>query len=231
MSDPTELKLNVLFEDDSILAIDKPSGLASHALNPTDHSVENLLRRQNKDLHLLHRLDTGTSGVLLFAQTPNIYEQMREQFKLRTIQKYYRAWTAAVISQTWDLPLTIDASLAHHEKSKKRMIALRSPQDRHYRGKPLAAITKILQINKLAPLTEIQVQIITGVMHQIRVHLKHIGLPLIGDSIYSAGPAIMSEPVKAKRLGLHAERVVFKLNGQDYEITSKKPELQDLIDF
>jgi 23S rRNA pseudouridine1911/1915/1917 synthase len=194
--------------------------LASHALNPTDHSVENLLRRQNKDLHLLHRLDTGTSGVLLFAKTPSIYEQMREQFKLRTIQKYYRAWTAAVISQTWALPLTIDAPLAHHEKSKKRMIALRSPQDRHYRGKPLAAITRVLQIHPVTPLTEIQVQIITGVMHQIRVHLASRGLPLVADTLYGGKPAL-----GLQRQALHATQLRFShpLGGQTIDVHCEPP--------
>jgi len=224
--------ITVIFENDAILAVRKPAGMPSHSL-PNNHqiSVESIMRASRADLpelSLLHRLDTGTSGVLLFAKDLEIFKLMREKFKTHEIRKFYRAWSAGKTSQKntsgmathalapilpEKFPFLINLPLAHHPKNKKKMIAL--PPDRNFsaRGKPLPAQT-IVHAKKQGSneLYEFEVQIITGVMHQIRVHLAYYGFPLIGDVIYG------SRDRAGERLGLHAERIEFELLGLQYKI-------------
>ena len=220
--------LPILFEDDFILAVDKPSGLPSHSLGPDDEeNVEKLLLKQRSfpDLHLLHRLDNGTSGVLLFAKSKAAYEAMRERFQNRKIQKNYLAFAEKPeISslKEFTFPHRIDTPLAHHPKSKKRMIVLPPGLKREYRGKPLPALTFLKSAEKTTfqgkSAIRFEVEILTGVTHQIRVHLASIGYPLIGDAIYGKKTG---EGETLPRLGLHAESVQFELNGFQYQIHSK----------
>ncbi len=216
----------VLFEDDFILAADKPSGIPSHSLGPEDEeNVEKLLSKQRgAELHLLHRLDTGTSGVLLLAKDKATFEAMREKFKNREIQKNYLAFAdlpAFHALKGLTLPLRIETPLAHHPKSKKKMITLPPGFKREYRGKPLPAITILKKAEPVSfqgiQAVRFDVEIVTGVMHQIRVHLASLGFPLIGDPIYGKK---LAEGEQLPRLGLHAENVQFRLNDIEYKIHS-----------
>jgi 23S rRNA pseudouridine1911/1915/1917 synthase len=224
--------MEILFEDQQILAVNKPSGVPSHSLpgNP-EASVESILRETDPDrddatraLRLLHRLDTGTSGVLLFGKGEKIYEQMRAKFAEHSLSKIYWAWTELTeaslpIAQALQFPHLINTPLAHHPKSKKRMIVLPEGVKRDFRGKPLPAHTVLLSFQESeflgAPTLKFEVQIVTGVMHQIRVHLQSLGFPLLGDPIYKKGEA----PIGV-RLGLHARTVEFELNGFQYNLTA-----------
>ena len=219
--------LELLFEDERILAFHKPTGLPSqsqaHSSQETAESLAKALR-PNEDLHLLHRLDTGTSGVLLFSKSKESFDEIRLLFKNRKIRKFYRArcWGR---SQNHTPPPVIDTPLAHHPKSKKRMIAIPEGLHRIYRGKPLQAITLIhdwgevrapqeSEFSDAPPTFEFKLEIKTGVMHQIRVHLAHLGFPIHGDSLY--GRDLPPYP----RLALHAERVELEDRGYRYRIES-----------
>ncbi len=219
----------ILFEDEFILAVNKPSGLPSHSLDPADlHSVEAKLKldRPHEALQLLHRLDTGTSGVLMFAKNDFIFNKMREKFKLKEIKKRYRAWSSRSPESVSTIrkisfPSTLKLELAHHPKSKKRMIVIPPEKSRQYRGKPLPTLSilhgaKESQFQGHAAI-EFEVEIVTGVMHQIRVTLEYLGFPLIGDPIYRKG--IETKEGESKpRLALHAEKIEFDLEGFHYSI-------------
>jgi 23S rRNA-/tRNA-specific pseudouridylate synthase len=220
------MRLKSLFEDDRILAIHKPSGLASHSLGDTDPSCELLLRAQRPELTLFlaHRLDTGTSGVLIFAKTEAAFEGLREQFKLKKIKKEYRAWSEKTPSRetvlkTLSFPYRINLSLAHHAKSKKRMIALPPEKHRHLRGKPIAALSILHSVHEEVffgiSAFRFELEIVTGVMHQIRVHLESLGFPLIGDPVYEK-----VDREEKPRLGLHARKISFVLGSYHYEISA-----------
>jgi 23S rRNA pseudouridine1911/1915/1917 synthase len=220
--------LHTLFEDHSIIAIEKPSGLPSHSLTEDQVSCESTLKqeRPSETLFLAHRLDTGTSGVLVFAKNESTYNEIREQFKLKKIQKRYLAWsenTAERSAQTDTLrfPHTLDWPLAHHAKSKKRMIALTLGTERNFRGKAIPALSILhgMQEETFAdlPALKFDLEIVTGVMHQIRVHLATLGFPLIGDTIYER-----SERMTPIRLALHARKISFQLGGFLYEIESDR---------
>jgi len=224
--------IDLLFEDDFILALNKPSGLPSQIQqDPAQDTAE---RRVNTSFphhppFLLHRLDTGTSGVLLFAKTPEVFTEMREKFSSRSIQKFYTAWSAVDLPESLvEFPFRINLPLAHHPQNRKRMIVLPEGKFRRYRGKPLPALT---WIDSLHPVLidgrntlRIGVRIETGVMHQIRAHLAHSGFPLIGDSLYGD-----SAHGAGFRLGLHASGVEFELRGARYRITAPEPRTLEQI--
>jgi 23S rRNA pseudouridine1911/1915/1917 synthase len=232
----------LLFEDDQILAISKKSGIPSETqfrVNETPpgtspkETAETIAAalRPELSLKLLHRLDTGTSGVLLFAKSATAFEEIRLKFKNREIRKFYRARSGFRPQTGMDhsspvpsLPFTVDLPLAHHPKSKKRMIVLPPGRSREYRGKPLSAISILHRARTLIPIDavpvyEFEIEIKTGVMHQIRVHLAHLGFPILGDPVYGKG--LPPFP----RLALHAERVEFDYRGFRYRIQSRNPDL------
>ncbi len=219
--------IELLFEDDFILALNKPSGLPSqNQRDPNQLTAERCVKTlfPHLPIQLLHRLDTGTSGVLLFAKNDEVFMQMRQKFAERTLRKSYLAWSKAERDPALpNLPLKIDLPLAHHPQSKRRMIVLPEGKFRRFRGKPIPALTWIdsVQPVSLAGLNalRIEVRIETGVMHQIRAHLAHHGLPLIGDPIYGSSRE-MPTPM---RLGLHASQVEFELRGARYRINAPEP--------
>lgn len=220
--------IDPVFEDDLILALNKPSGLPSQ--NQEDPDQDTAERRVKTCVpgsapHLLHRLDTGTSGVLLFAKTEAVFREMRDQFRNRSITKTYVAWSLADLPSGFpDLPLRIDLPLAHHPQNRKKMIALPEGRFRSYRGKPLPAVTWIDSVRECkfsgVNLLKFKVRIETGVMHQIRVHLAHSGFPLVGDPLYGK----RADAPSGFRLGLHASGVEFELHGAQYRIHAPEPE-------
>lgn len=221
--------MEILFEDEALIAVNKPSGVPSNFQNQSKvgvPSIEEALKRQRapSQVFLLHRLDVGTSGVLLFAKSEVVYEKMRAHFESRQIRKFYWAWSEHLIQKP--LPLEIQSSLAHHPKSDKRMIVvdpekMSNRPKTFYRGKPLPALTRIHSVEpcewKGIHLYRYQVEIITGVMHQIRVHLASIGIPLAGDALYNKSPGGLD------RLGLHAHQVEFKFENYLYQIEAPAP--------
>jgi len=227
-------QIKILFEDEWVLALDKPSLMPSHTLysqvNEGQLTCESWLRlsRPKESFFLAHRLDTGTSGVLLFAKTEAIFNQLRELFKLKKIKKQYVAWSEITperqsLVPTLSLPHPIDWNLAHHPKSRKRMIAIPPDKRRSIRGKPMKAISIIHGVREEdylgIPALRFDLEIVTGVMHQIRVHMQELGFALIGDGIYEK---VVRQ--KTPRLALHARRIEFELDGYRYGIESEYQE-------
>ncbi len=239
MIDPTsdsQFDLRVLYEDSELLILNKRSGVPSapHSPDETGTAVEAALHlcpsligvgEKNLEPGLVHRLDTGTSGVLVFAKTQAEFQRLKQIWKDRRVEKIYRAMTMRD-SPLPSLPAQIDYPLAHDAKSKKKMIALLNPKWRHYRGKPIPALTRILNGFKLgsSELFDLTVQIETGVMHQIRCHLDAWGAPIWGDPIYGK---TKPNPIKApaERLWLHAWKLGFHAAaGHWLEVEAPLPE-------
>jgi 23S rRNA-/tRNA-specific pseudouridylate synthase len=225
--------MQILFEDEHLIALNKPSGIPSNTLESSSidsPSMEELVARlyAPNPAFLLHRLDVGTSGVLLFAKSEDAFEKIRDLFRLKKIKKIYWAYSEEELKQ--ELPLEITHSIAHHPKSKKRMVVIepdkmaKRPQT-FYRGNPIPAHSRILSSTPVEwlgkPLFRYEVEIITGVMHQIRVHCRFVGIPLIGDLIYGTKN---EDPASSfPRLGLHAKKVEFKLGNYLYQIEAPGP--------
>ncbi len=229
--------LRILFEDSSIIAISKPAGIPSHTLSdPEQITVESLLKKERPELgelSILHRLDRGTTGILLFAKTKIVFDQIRLLFQQKKITKLYKAWSkiraGKLPPEFKTLPFTIQYPLAHHPKNKKKMVVILPHQKQSFRGKPLPAKTIILEIRQFPAITEFKVQIITGVTHQIRVHLNAFGFPLVGDGLYlpkEYTTDCLTETKQEPELGLHASEISFDLDQVHYHIvdnTRKTP--------
>lgn len=202
-----QLAVRILYEDDTLIAIDKPAGMPSHALRAeeTDTAANFLLARYpelaavgkgEKEPGLVHRLDTDTSGVLLAARTAHAYAVLRRQFSAHQVAKEYRTLVHGDVAAGGELRMPI----AHerHNRRKMRVCALSGP-----RPGARAAVTRYRPLERFGPYTLLAVEIPTGVMHQIRVHLASVGHPIVGDHLYG-GAVCDSDP---PRHLLHASRV------------------------
>lgn len=223
--------LKILYEDEEILVFTKPVGMPSvpHSSDEIGTAVNAALAyypsfagigRGGLEPGILHRLDTLTSGAILFAKTEHAYRRLTELWKNRKIDKVYRALVSPSTpdQKPLQVPLLISWPIGASRKSSKRQIAATgSFFFREIRGKPQEAITWIDEMNPHGNAQDLTIRIETGVRHQIRCHLSATGWPIIGDSLYK-GQA-------SSRLWLHAWKIgIPSPDGQKLWIESPLPE-------
>lgn len=199
----------VLHEDDQLLAIDKPAGVAVHGGSGVSFGVIEQLRRARPDarfLELVHRLDKETSGVLLLAKKRSALTALQDQFRERGTTKVY----AALVNGAWpagrkviDVPLlkTLDAQGERHVR------AVAADHDEARRS-----ITLVKVARKFAAHTLLDVTLKTGRTHQIRVHLAHEGHPIVGDPKYgdfALNRTMARGELRFARMFLHARHLAF----------------------
>jgi 23S rRNA pseudouridine1911/1915/1917 synthase len=215
--------LDILYEDENLLILNKTSGIPTLPLTPgeTETAVGSALAQApsiakvgNAGLEpgLLHRLDTGTSGALAFAKTHSEFTRLKTLWTTGGVVKTYRAWVASESeTQLFKIIQTFKLKLGHDPKSSKKMIVVSSDNTK-IRGKPLPTETEFVSIlNRVDKYFEIEILIRTGVMHQIRCTLQHLGWPILGDKIYKGQ--------EFPRLMLHAWKLKVPLvNGRNLEI-------------
>ncbi len=193
---PRELAIPILYEDNALLVVDKPAGLVVHPGAGTTETtlVEALL--VGRDLPasdnpvrpgIVHRLDKETSGVLVVAKTAEALASLQSQFAARTVEKLYLALVDGVIAEDEG---RIDAPIGRDPAAPRRMSIQAG-------GRTAQTVFRVLRRERGRSL--LLVRPLTGRTHQVRVHFRYIGLPVVGDEIYG-GPA-------APRLGLHAWRL------------------------
>jgi 23S rRNA pseudouridine1911/1915/1917 synthase len=175
-----------------MLAVDKPAGVATHGFSGRDGAtLANFLAAHRPGIlnvgtsrwepGLVHRLDIETSGVVLVAKTQFAFDQLRAQFRRRSITKTY-------LALVWGQPLergTIDLALAHDRGDRRRMVAVDQPE-RSTAHRVWRAITHYHVVATAGGLSLLEVEMVTGVTHQIRVHLSSNGYPIVGDTLYGA---------------------------------------------
>ena len=217
----------VLFEDDHLLAIDKPTGVAVHGGSGVSFGVIEQLRRarpQAKFLELVHRLDRDTSGVLLIAKRRSALVNLQAQFKARETGKTYLAlvkgaWPAKI--KMIDLPLhkyLINGGEDGVDGERRVKVVAKDDPD-GMRSITLVKVAKLYTLPNGESASLLEVTIKTGRTHQIRVHLAHHGHPVIGDEKYGDFE-LNNALVKAgmKRMYLHAWRLTFVHPGSQQEI-------------
>ncbi|KMW59979.1 Ribosomal large subunit pseudouridine synthase A [Candidatus Rhodobacter oscarellae] len=188
---PPDTPLEVLHADHEILLVDKPSGLLS-VPGKGAHLADCLLARVQEafpEALLVHRLDRDTSGVMVFALTPHAQRHLGLQFEKRQVKKTYvaRVWgKVAEKTGTVDLPLIVD-----WPNRPLQMVD-------HQNGK--SAVTNWRVLRAEGETTRLRLTPHTGRSHQLRVHMREIGHPILGDPFYATGPARAFE-----RLMLHSE--------------------------
>ena len=210
---PENIPLEVLFEDKSLLVINKPAGLVVHpAAGHEEHTLVNaLLHRCAGSLSgiggvarpgIVHRLDKDTSGCLVVAKNDETHLALSQQFAARTVEKIYDALVIGVIAREAG---EIHAAIARHPTHRKRMAV-------HSDGDGRAAHTSYRVVERFAHATHAEAEIHTGRTHQIRVHFQHLGHPLAGDETYGAKQNKQFAELTgyaAPRVLLHARKLSF----------------------
>jgi len=233
--EPEPGELAILHEDPDLVVLDKPVGLVVHPGAGRDRGtlVHRLLSRYPEIGEvggpgrpgIVHRLDKDTSGLLVIARTPKAYEDLTTAFAERRVDKRY---LALVYGTPKEPAGRIEASIGRHPTRRKEM-AVRSA------GRPALTLYKTLGTNN--GISALELNLATGRTHQIRVHLKSVGLPLIGDPLYGeARWKGLSKPVQGAlrrfcRPALHAWRLEFEhpISGEILEIETPLPEDMRLL--
>lgn len=206
---PPDVPLSILHHDHQLLLVDKPSGLLS-VPGKGEHLADCLIARVQAvfaDALLVHRLDRDTSGVMVFAMTPHAQRHLGLQFENRQMKKTYVARVFGRIAErkgTVDLPLIVDwpnRPLQHVNFET---------------GKPAVTDWTVMKYEENA--TRVRLFPQTGRSHQLRVHMKEIGHPILGDPFYATG-----EARQAPRLMLHAESLRLRHPDGGVSQTFKSP--------
>ena len=220
---PEALPLSVVFRDRALLVIDKPAGMVVHpgAGNPR-HTLQNALLGLDPRLALVpraglvHRLDKDTSGLLLVARTPEVHTALVAALAAREITRQYLALCTGVMTGGG----TVDEPIGRHRSQRLRMAVRRD-------GRP--AVTHYRVLRRFRAHTLVRAELESGRTHQIRVHLAHIGFPVVGDPLYGgrrripAGctPALAAALDAFRRQALHAERLALA-----HPVTGRRMEWQ-----
>jgi 23S rRNA pseudouridine1911/1915/1917 synthase len=225
--EPEDLPLRILYEDDDIVVVDKPAGMVVHPaaghgrgtlVNALLHHVDGLSGiGGEKRPGIVHRLDRGTTGVMVVAKHDRAHRELARQFHDREVGKEYVAlvWGAMRAGQV------LDAAIGRDPRQRRRM------STRSRRAKP--ATSKIIAVEPYSGVSLVRVTIGTGRTHQIRVHLSDAGHPVVGDAVYGGArkrlPASLS---KLDRPFLHAARLTLTHPTTGKRMTFESPLPADL---
>ena len=229
------LVIPIVYEDELILALNKPAGVATHGFSGRDEStLANFLAAKRPGLievgkirwepGLMHRLDGDTSGLVLVAKTQAAFVHLERQYRLRQIQKTY----LALVWGSTDARGVIKTPLTHDSSDKRRMTAVTSTAGRK-KQKTWLAVTRYQRLGTARGLTLLEVEMETGVTHQIRIHLAAIGNSIVADSLYG-DPA--ADTLGLNRHFLHAGELAFAhpSDGRTVKVQADLPvELREVL--
>lgn len=218
---PEDIPLDIIYEDNDILVVNKQKGLVVHPGNGNpDGTLVNAIMNKCKDSlsgiggeirpGIVHRIDKDTSGLLIIAKNDKAHINMSEQIKNHEVKKTY---IALVRGKTKENQATIDMPIARSNKDRTKMAVSKDGKN---------AITHFEVIERFTNYTLLKVNIETGRTHQIRVHLSQIGYPIVGDYVYSNG----KNPFGVEGQMLHSSKLEFKhpITGKEMELEAPLPE-------
>lgn len=201
----------VLFEDEFVLLVDKPSGVLVH---PTSYRRQNTLtrfleRERGYGLYMVHRLDRDTSGVFLIAKRKEAAQRLTKDFELRRVEKEYLAWVAGEPIESRGEIRTPLAKVEFSREGMRRSVAKEGDEGE-------AAYTEYRLLRAEPGRSLVQLVPHTGRTHQLRVHMASIGHPILGDKVYG-------DVASAPRLLLHAARLGFEHPGNGKRMSVQAP--------
>jgi 23S rRNA pseudouridine1911/1915/1917 synthase len=219
--EPQDIPLDIIFEDEHLLVLNKPVGLVVHpAAGNWDGTLQNALLYYDPELDslprsgIVHRLDKDTSGVMVVARSLKAHASLVDQLQTRSMSRVYEAVVKGEIPPAG----TIEASIDRNPRDRKKMAVIKG-------GKSAISHYKLKQ--RLPGTSHVEVSLESGRTHQIRVHLTHIGYPIVGDLLYGKGPikqkglpAVAIEAINGfPRQGLHARtlRLIHPGSGDECE--------------
>jgi len=242
---PEALPLPILYQDRDVIVVDKPAGMVVHpAAGHSSGTLVNALLHHVDDLSgiggekrpgIVHRLDRGTSGLIVVAKNDAAHDALAKQFQNREVEKEYIAlvWGEVMAGRRIDAPIGRDPV-----NRKKMSAATKGPRDSNRVRRSREAVTRIVAAEHFGRvLTLATVAIHTGRTHQIRVHLSAIGHPVVGDPLYGGVHRRVPGDVRAvthlDRPFLHAARLAFKHPGDGRRMEFESPlpgDLQRIVD-
>ena len=233
-----DLDLVIAYEDEHLIVVDKPAGMVVHpAAGNFDGTLVNaLLHHCAGQLSgvggvarpgIVHRIDKDTSGLIVAAKHDRAHEGLAKQFAAHSIDRRY---LAIVTGRPMPANGTVDAALGRSSTNRKKMAVVAEGRGKH-------AITHYRTVEPLKGATLVECQLETGRTHQVRVHMTHIGHPLVGDPVYGRAKKPLSDVLKAQnfvRQALHAARLGFihPVTGNSIALDSGlPPDMRELIDI
>jgi 23S rRNA pseudouridine955/2504/2580 synthase len=212
----------ILYEDERILVINKPSGMAVHGGSGLSAGVIEALRASRPDaarLELVHRLDRDTSGCLLISKKTAVLRTLHELMRDNRVDKRY----LALLAGSWRKGVKkVDAPLKKNTLQGGERVVRVDPE-----GKP--AESRFRRLTRFAEATLVEVELITGRTHQIRVHSAWLGSPVLGDTKYGDETANRQmRELGLKRLFLHAHRISFRWPGEKRDMVIEAPLPEEL---
>ena len=223
-----DIPIEIVYEDSDIIVVNKPKGMVVHPANGNpDGTLVNAIMAICKDSlsgiggeirpGIVHRIDKDTSGLLIVAKNDNSHVKMSEQIKNHEVKKTYIALVRGVFKEN---EATIDMPIGRSTSDRKKMAINKNGKN---------AITHIKVLKRFDKYTLLQVNIETGRTHQIRVHLSHIGYPIVGDYTYSNGKNEFDVVGQC----LHAQKLEFKhpITQKDMCLETELPQyFKDILD-
>ena len=233
--EPEALPLRIIYQDADVVVLDKPAGMVVHpAAGHTGGTLVNALLHHVKDLSgvggelrpgIVHRLDRGTSGVMVVAKHDRAHQELSRQFSDREVEKEYIALVWGVVQAGRRIDAAIGRDPAHRQKMSTRARRARS------------AVTRVTYAHHFKGVSLLKVAIATGRTHQIRVHLSAIGHPIVGDATYGGVHRRVAANLRAvmrlERPFLHSARLALTHPGDGRRIEFESPlppDLQTVLD-
>jgi 23S rRNA pseudouridine1911/1915/1917 synthase len=235
---PESIPLDIIFEDQDLVVVNKPAGLVVHPGAGVEHgTLANALVAHFAELSpgtaplrpgIVHRLDRDTSGLMVIAKNEQSHQHLAEQFAARAVKKHYVALVHGRMAKTSEV---IDLPIGRHPVHRVKMHVAKQ-------GKGRPAYTRYEVSRSFTEFSLLDVEIKTGRTHQIRVHLAHIHHPVVGDEIYGPGSSVNVRSVEVRRainaLGrhlLHAASLAFTHPTTGSRLAFTAPLPKDFEDF